>query len=107
MAFLLRMIGTLLMSGFLLAGCKAAEEAPLSDIVSDVGTVRYVDLEGGFYGIVTERGERYLPMNLDEEFQKDGLDLRFRARVAEGVMTTQMWGQPVEIIEAMEVTFME
>ncbi|WP_157199887.1 hypothetical protein [Methanogenium cariaci] len=31
------------------------------DAVSGTGTVVYNDLEGGFYGIVTDDGTRYLP----------------------------------------------
>jgi hypothetical protein len=62
------------------------------------GTVRYIDLEGGFYGIETDDGRKLDPVNLPKEFQKDGL--RIQARVAEiqdGV-SVHMWGTPVQII---------
>lgn len=73
------------------------------DIVSGVGTVRYVDLEGGFYGIVADDGARYNPDSLEESFRRDGLRVRFRARVQEDVMTVQMWGQPVELLDVTRV----
>ena len=32
---------------------------------------------GGFYGIVADDGERYLPADLPQEFRADGLRVRF------------------------------
>ena len=69
------------------------------DIVSGVGVVTYVDLEGGFYGIVVGDSARYNPLNLDAAFQEDGLRVRFRGVLQTDVMTTQMWGTPLEILE--------
>lgn len=73
-----------------------------ASIISDVGVVRYVDLEGGFYGIETEDA-RYNPIELEADYKIDGLDVRFRARVRDDVMTIQQWGTPVEILEIMPV----
>lgn len=61
------------------------------------GVVTYIDLEGGFYGIIAEDGTQYLPLNLDEAFEVDGLAVSFEAE-PQDVATIQMWGQPVEII---------
>ena len=78
------------------------EDAPAPEnIVSDVGTVQYVELEGGFYGIVADDSTRYQPQNMAEEYQEDGLRVRFRAATKDSVMTAQMWGQPVEILDIM------
>lgn len=80
------------------------EDEPVpEDVVSAVGVVTYVDLEGGFYGIVVGDSARYNPTNLDPEFQEDGLEVRFRGRIQEDVMTIQMWGQPIELIEIMRM----
>lgn len=67
------------------------------------GTVRYLDLEGGFYGILADDGARYRPVNLPETFASDGLRVRFCARPVEGRMSIFMWGTAVEIrdIEAL------
>ncbi|GIV57848.1 MAG: hypothetical protein D6746_05785 [Bacteroidetes bacterium] len=65
------------------------------------GTIHYVDLEGGFYGLVADDGTRYLPLNLDASFRKDGLRVRFEA-VPEDVLTLQQWGRPVRLT-AIEV----
>lgn len=84
----------------------SGEDAPdPEDIVSAVGTVTRVELEGGFYGLVVAEKDtaRYLPSNLDAEFQQDGLRVRFRGRLQEGMMTTQQWGQPLEILEIVRL----
>ena len=65
------------------------------------GMVHYLDLEGGFYGITTEEGDKYLPLNLHEDFQEDSLQVMFTMTVKKNVMTIAMWGQAVEIT-AME-----
>ena len=64
---------------------------------SVIGTVTYLDLEGGFYGIIGEDGKKYLPLNLDEGFAEDDLKVRFTYERREGVMSIAMWGQAVNI----------
>lgn len=67
--------------------------------VEGFGTMRYLGMEGGFYGIDADSGDRYRPVNLPKEFAKDGLRIRFCAEPLEGVMSIHMWGIPVEIVE--------
>ena len=69
------------------------------DVVSGVGTIRYFDFEGGFYGLVADDGTRYDALNLDEAFHQDSLRVRFRARLRTGIMTIRQWGKPVDILE--------
>ncbi|HDD45030.1 MAG TPA: hypothetical protein ENG63_09270 [Candidatus Desulfofervidus auxilii] len=72
------------------------------EIISSTGTIKYLSLEGGFYGIETEKGEKYLPLNLPEEFKKDGLKVWFKAKLKK-VAAIQMWGKPIEILEMSEI----
>ena len=69
--------------------------------ISGTGVITYIDLEGGFYGIISGAGTRYLPLNLAEEFKTDGLTVTFTA-TPEDVMTIQQWGQPVRILSITE-----
>jgi heat shock protein HslJ len=64
---------------------------------SSTGTVRFIELEGGFYGIITPAGDNYLPLNLPEEFQVNGLQVTFTAHEAQDSATTTLWGTPVRI----------
>ena len=63
------------------------------------GTVRYLDVEGGFYGIVTDDGKKLDPVNLPKEFQKDGLRIQARVEPLKERVSIRMWGTPVRIIE--------
>ncbi|MCX8094738.1 MAG: hypothetical protein N3D74_00905 [Caldisericia bacterium] len=63
------------------------------------GTIKYIDLEGGFYGIVGDNGKNYLPINLSQEFKINGLRVKFEGKIRNDVMTIYMWGTPIEIIK--------
>jgi heat shock protein HslJ len=67
-------------------------------VISGTGTIRFINLEGGFYGIITPSGERYLPLNLPAGFGADGTEVTFTALTEEGVATISMWGTPVRIV---------
>jgi len=68
------------------------------------GTITYLDLEGGFYGIVDEAGTRYRPLNLPEAYQQDGLTVRFSFVRRTNTVSIQMWGTAIDLlfIEARE-----
>jgi hypothetical protein len=85
-------------------GCSTTEMDKKSEnIISGTGTIKFIDLEGGFYGIIGDDEQKLLPDNLNEEFQVDGLRVRYEAKVQEDVMTIKMWGKPVEIIKIEKV----
>lgn len=90
----------------LIAGCATMHDGGLDDLVVTEGRIHYVELEGGFFGIVSTDGRRFLPLDLAPRFRRDGLRVRFRARILDDVVTVQMWGTPVrlESIEALEDT---
>lgn len=85
-----------------LTGCLP--EIGPSDIFTTTGTVRFIDLEGGFYGIVAEDGAHYEPSGLPSGFQIDGLHVRFTACILKDTASIRMWGTPIEVltIEALE-----
>ena len=55
------------------------------------------DIELGFYGLLTSDGKEYLPMNLPEEFQKDGLAVVVQLQEKPDAASMIMWGTPVRI----------
>lgn len=63
-----------------------------------LATVRYIPLEGGFFGLVASDGQQYDPTNLSEEFRQDGLAVRTTLRPLRGVVSFRMWGTIVEIV---------
>ena len=88
-----------LLGAVVACGCMAAggEDGP-ADRISGNGTVTYVDLESGFYGIVADDGERYLPRNLPADFRQDGLRVTFVVDIANETATIQQWGAPVDVV---------
>ena len=67
-----------------------------------IGIVSYVDLEGGFYGIITDEGVHHNPVNLDVDFRVDGLRISYKYKSLQNVASIQMWGTSVEILEVRE-----
>ncbi len=82
---------------FLLAAGCVTEEPPTGAEVSGSGTITYIDLEGGFFGIITDAGDQYLPENLEDKFKVDGREVTFTGVPVEGGATTYMWGTPIQI----------
>ncbi|KGJ93457.1 hypothetical protein [Thalassotalea sp. ND16A] len=71
------------------------------------GTLKYYNLEGGFFGFHGDNGERLLPLNLEKRFQQHGAKIKLFGYVDKNIMTIQMWGTPfkvqkVELIKAGE-----
>ncbi len=63
------------------------------------GTVRYMEIEGGFYGLVADDGTKYDPINLPAEYKKNGLRVKFTVREKKDVMSFHMWGKIVEVVK--------
>lgn len=76
---------------------EPAPNATAPTRISTTGTVRFQELEGGFWGIIADDGRKFDPMGLDAKFQKDGLRVRFEATPDPDRMSTHMWGRIVRI----------
>lgn len=88
----------------LLAGCGPRDDqrpslpgAAPAEIVQATGTIRFVPLEGGFYGIIADDGTRYDPIHLPEALKKDGQRVRFEGKVRHDLASIHMWGILIEI----------
>lgn len=71
--------------------------------ISGRGTIEFVDLEGGFFGVVSDDGQKYDPVSLDLEFQEDGLRVSFTVREKKDTVGIHMWGKSVEIIKIEKI----
>jgi hypothetical protein len=83
-----------LMSLVLLQSCTTENE----DAIKVTGTVVYLSIEGGFYGIKGDDGRNYDPTNLSQEFRSDGMRVRFEAKELPGRASVHMWGSVVELV---------
>jgi hypothetical protein len=73
-------------------GCTSVPTG-LSRLVSADGVVRYVALEGGFYSLESDNGDRFDPTNLPADFKQDGLPVRFTGRVRTDMMSIHAYGE--------------
>lgn len=78
-------------------GTGASDIVRRGDTVSGTGTVRWYDLEGGFYAIDGSDGTTYDPMHIPADFQEDGLKVRFEATLRDDLASTHMIGPVIEI----------
>jgi len=69
------------------------------EIAEGTGTIKYLSMEGGFYGISGDDNKNYDPINLPKEFQKDGLRIRFKAKIRSDMASYHMWGMLIELIK--------
>jgi len=72
---------------------------PAEAIIRLTGTVHHLDLEGGVYVIRTEDGTQYRPIELPEEFRVDGLPVEAEATRRDDIMTVDMVGTAVELLD--------
>ena len=79
----------------ILAAPATAQEA--GDVVTGTGTIEFIEVEGGFYGLIADDGTHYFPQNLSENFQINGTRVRFELTVAEQQDSFYMWGIQVHI----------
>lgn len=68
-----------------------------ADRVEGVGTVAYISLEGGFYGIIAGKDGHWEPINLPAGYMQDGLKVRFEAKLRKDLGGTRQWGVLVEL----------
>lgn len=71
--------------------------------LENTGTIKYVNLEGGFYGIVTDNGQKLDPINLKNEFKKDGMRVKFVYSVKKSGLNIHQWGKIIEIISIRKI----
>ena len=60
------------------------------------GTVKYQNIEGGFWSIIGDDGKEYGPIRMPEQLKKEGASVQIKASEYDG-MTMNMWGTPIVI----------
>lgn len=69
----------------------------MSDIIKISGKIAYQDLGTGFWGIIGDDGQEWLPTNLPKSMEVEGKRVRLNARAVDG-MSMFMWGTMIEIV---------
>ncbi|NUM69475.1 MAG: hypothetical protein HUU43_01395 [Ignavibacteriaceae bacterium] len=76
------------------AGCLTDSDSPEN---YEKGVVAWIPLEGGFWGIIAD-GKNYDPVNLPDQFKRDGIQVSFTYRI-KNTGSFHQWGTIIEIIE--------
>jgi len=63
------------------------------------GTISYIQLEGSFYGIITDDGKNLDPINLADEYKQNGLKVWLIYKEREDLASYHMWGTLIEIVK--------
>ena len=71
--------------------------------LENTGTIKYINLEGGFYGIISDNGQKLDPINLKDEFKKDGLKVKFVYSFKKSEANIHQWGKIIEIISIRKI----
>jgi hypothetical protein len=82
----------------------AKDQTPPATTFHLTGQVVSSNIEGGFYGIMGDDGKKYQPTNLPRKLKKDGLAIKFDAKLKDGGMSTFQWGTIVELSNVVEIT---
>ncbi|MCX6690990.1 MAG: hypothetical protein NTW33_02785 [Methanoregula sp.] len=75
---------------------------PTGTNVVQNGTIMWIEMEGGFYGIIGDNGIDYLPLNLNSKFMVTNTRIRFEGTVVD-TPTIYMWGLPVNLTRVVRV----
>ena len=71
--------------------------------VSGNGTIGWIVMDNGFYGLVTDDGQQFLPNKIDPAFRVDGLRVSFRGMARPDKQGEHPWGIPLDLIELARV----
>ena len=106
-------IFSLVFLSFMLLGCQhksgiIQEELPMTEKKEQMiqqakwrqGEVVFIELEGGFWGIITDDGQKILPHGLPKSLAVAGNKVRFQGKIIKDAVTIQQWGKVVKITKA-------
>ncbi len=95
LATFLAMVAVILIIMFGITGTALS----LEKVKTIKGTVHYISIEGGFWGIIGDDGKCYEPMYLPSELRRGGLKAEFSIIILKDRVSIRMWGTPVEILD--------
>ena len=91
--------GVLATSGCESAGAMRAQQPSNNELQNVRGAIVAVRPDAGWWGITpdADRGTRYAPDRLPDEFKVDGLRVTFSGRVKPVDPNVRAWGVPLEL----------
>lgn len=87
----------LILLGLSFSGVSSAQLANVPFTIE--GKVIYLAMEGGFYGIISDDGRKYLATNLPSMFQQNNLTLRGKAISQPNTLGIHQWGEYIQLLD--------
>lgn len=82
----------------MMLGCQTQQASNSPGMTAFSGKVVFEQLEGGFWGIITDSGHK-LDGPIPEHLQKNGLQVTGAYRALKDVASFRMWGELVQFSE--------
>lgn len=61
------------------------------------GIVKHISLETGFWGIESEDGKKYIPVNMPEQLKTVGREVEVEVELMQNMSGMHMWGEYVKV----------
>jgi hypothetical protein len=87
----------LILLGLSFSGVSSAQVANVPFNLE--GKVVYLAMEGGFYGIISSDGRKYLATNLPSMFQQKNLMLKGKAILQANTLGIHQWGEYIQLLD--------
>jgi len=71
--------------------------------VATKGMIKYIDLEGGFFGLIGDDGQGYDPINLPDKYRLANRRVHFKGIIRHDMVSVNMWGVILELTEIIMV----
>jgi hypothetical protein len=68
-----------------------------SQNVDLMGRLEWIELEGGFWGIIADNGEKFVPTDVCEPLREDGLRVHFSGRTRPDMSGIHQWGTYLDL----------
>lgn len=87
----------LILLGLVFSGVSAAQSPNVP--FNFAGKIVYLEMEGGFYGIVSSEGQKYLATNLPRMLQQTNLRVRGKAVLQANTLGIHQWGEYIQLLD--------
>lgn len=68
-----------------------------SKLLTLKGQVLFQEIEGGFFGFIDEKGNKYTPIGMDKKYLRHGLIIELSGQVLPDMITTTQFGETIKV----------
>lgn len=80
----------------------SAPSGSKQNLLTLTGTLRYLQIEGGFFGFESDNGKKYTFKGLEPTLRVANIRLKVTGFIREDIMTTTQYGSVLEVVSAVK-----